>query len=184
MFSAAWCSACNNKNTHDENQATEETTAPASTTVPLPNMVFDIEHFGERGINNNHPLSTSEQQRLQVGEIDQPLYQNDLSDFKYYLLKEIYKDKEGKILLLSRTSEMEAFAWLATYDTQEKLVDYQTVYYDEWAESLVNNTSIIRDNCITLRQYQRDLGTGRESIKTKVFQINGDLKFKELHAQK
>jgi hypothetical protein len=59
MFSAAWCSACNNKNTHDENQATEETTAPASTTVHLPNLFFVIENLGERVINKNHPISTS-----------------------------------------------------------------------------------------------------------------------------
>lgn len=162
-----------------ENSKTSKKTA--STIIPLPNMIFDLEKFGENGIKNSHPLTAAEQKQFQLSEIDRPLYQSDLSDFNYYLLKEIYKGKEGKVLLLSRTAEMEAFAWLATYDLNDKLIDFKKVYYDEWAESTENTTSVIKNNKITLSEYVMNLESGKETTKTKVFQIGSDLKFKEVH---
>jgi hypothetical protein len=92
----------------------------------------------------------------------------------------MYTGKEGRILLISRTSEMEAIAWLATYDMQNNLVDFKRVYYDEWAESAMHTTSVIKSNTITVSEYEMDLGTGKETTKTKVFQIGSDLKFKEV----
>ncbi len=177
--------ACNANTSTSDNQHTEQTasavseaTQSASTQpVPLPDMVFDMEHFGENEIRNDHPLSAAEIEQLQIEEIDRPLYQDDLSDFKYYVLKELYNGKEGKIILISRTSEMESFAWLASYDTQGKWIDSKTVFYDEWAESAVSNTSLISDNKITISQYMLDFETEQENTKVNTFYINKGLKF-------
>lgn len=152
----------------------------AASIIPLPDMNFDLDQFREKEIRNGHLLSASEQQKLQVSEIDRPIYQDDISEFQYYFLKEMYKGKEGKILLLSRRAEMEAFAWLVSYDKQDRLIDYLQIYYDEWAESAVNNTSVIRNDSISIRKYKMDLETGKEHLKTIVFQIDNELKFKEM----
>jgi hypothetical protein len=44
----------------------------------------------------------------------------------------------------------------------------------------MHTTSVIKSNTITVSEYEMDLGTGKETTKTKVFQIGSDLKFKEV----
>lgn len=180
-----FATACNsNTPTSDRQQSGKADTAipdalqrASVQTVPLPDRNFDLEQFGENKIKNNHPLTALELKQLYIKEIDRPLSQYDLSDFKYYLLQEIYKDKEGKVVLISRNSEMENFAWLATYDVQNNLIDFKTVFYDEWAESAVRTTSIIRNNKIIISQFMLDFETGKENKKVNTFYINEALNF-------
>ncbi len=183
VFSSVLFISCQKENPNQETQIKAEVSEkPVSAVIPLPDMDFDIEQFGENEIEKDHPLTASEIQQMQMEEIDRPLYQNDVSDFKYYLLKELYNGKEGKILLISRASEMENFAWLANYDAQNKLVDSKTVYYDEWAESAVRTTSAIRDSKIIISQFMLDIETGIENKKVNTFYINEDLKFASDHS--
>jgi len=158
--------------------------ACVSASVPLPDMVFDTAPFGEKEMKNEHPLSATEQQQWQISEIDRPLYQDDLSDFRYYLLKEVYAGSEGKVLLISRTSENEAFAWLASYDADDGLIDHQTVYYDEWAESALGITSVVRNDTITVSHYMMDLQTGEETTRIDTLQLNRALKFTAFNSDK
>lgn len=177
---------CKNNNEQQRNQAVAQekvmTEQNKSGINPLPDMDFDAEQFGEKEIENDLPLTAAAIEQLQIVEIDRPLYQNDVSDFKYHLLKELYNGENGKILLISRASEMENFAWLATYDVQNKLVDSKIVYYDEWAESAVRTTSAIRDNMITISQFMLDFETGQENKKVNTFYINEALKFVSDHS--
>lgn len=188
IFSAVspFIAGCKNNNEQQRNQAVAKekiiTEQNKSGINPLPDMDFDAEQFGEKEIKNDQPLTAAANKQLQIEEIDRPLYQNDVSDFKYYLLKELYNGEKGKILLISRASEMENFAWLATYDAQDKLVDYKTVYYDEWAESAVRTTSAIRANKIIISQFMLDFETGNENKKVNTFYVNEALKFVSDHS--
>ncbi len=179
-------SGCKNSNEQQRNQVVAQekgiTEQNKSGINPLPDMDFDAEQFGENEIESDQPLTAAVIEQMQIVEIDRPLYQNDVSDFKYYLLKELYNGENGKILLISRTSEMENFAWLATYDMQNKLVDSKTVYYDEWAESAVRTTSAIRNNKIIISQFMLDFETGNENKKVNTFYINEALKFVSDHS--
>jgi len=169
--------ACQSENKADAITANATADSVTTNALPLPEMKLNMEQFGQTDISNEQPLSVSEQQQLQVSEIDKPLYEEDIAAFTYYLLKEMYNGKEGKILLISRTAEMEVFAWLASYNPQGKLIDFKNVYYDEFAEGAKNKTSIIHDNRIQIRQYEMDLGSGEESVQTKTFEIGSNLKF-------
>jgi hypothetical protein len=188
MFGFALFIACTNDTKQQktkEVQMPETSETTTTTTIPLPDMELTIEEFGENGMMGNQPLFSSDLKKYQIKKMDEYFQDSDSnafdnSDINYSLLKEMYTGKEGRILLISRTSEMEAIAWLATYDMQSNLVDFKRVYYDEWAESAMHITSVIKSNTITVSEYEMDLGTGKETTKTKVFQIGSDLKFKEV----
>lgn len=187
MFGFALFIGCKNENKTPEVrdiQTSEipETAAPAVIVIPLPDMIFDVEQFGEKGMQNSQPLSVSDLKKLQIDKIDEyfPGTENDLSEVNYYLLKEMYSGKEGKILLISRTSEMENNAWLATYDTKDQLTDSKKVFYDEWAESMMQTTSEIKNNTIIISEHELDMEAEKTITKTKVFQVGKDLKFKEV----
>jgi len=190
MFGFALFIGCKNENKApevQEVQTPEISISPAEASIPLPDMEFDMEKFGQKGMVSNQPLFSSDVEKWHINKIDEYLQgiennPSNNSDVNYYLLKEIYTGKEGRILLISRTSEMEAIAWLVTYDMQNNLVDSKKVYYDEWAESAMQTTSVIKNNTITVREYKMDLGTGKETTTTKVFQIGSDLKFMEIHS--
>lgn len=188
MFGFALFIGCKNENKApevQEAQTPEISESSAEAVIPLPDMEFDMEKFGQKGMVSDQPLFSSDLKKYQLKKIDKYFPDadselSDNSDVNYYLLKEMYTGKEGRILLISRTSEMEAIAWLATYDIQNNLIDSKRVYYDEWAESAMNIMSIIKNNTITVSEYEMDLGTGKETTTTKVFQIGSDLKFKEV----
>ena len=185
MLSATWLFiTCNNGSNHQEDPPAGTAETSVSSPIPLPDMGFDAEPFGEEEMKNEHPLSTTELQQWQISEIDRPLYQDDLSDFRYYLLKEVYTGPEGKVLLISRTSENEAFAWLASYDADDGLIDHQTVYYDEWAESALGITSVVRNDTITVSHYMMDLQTGEETTRIDTLQLNRALKFTAFNTDK
>lgn len=190
MFGFALLIGCKNENKVSEVQEVqtpEISESSAEAVIPLPDMEFDMEKFGQKGMVSNQPLFSSDVKKWHINKIDEyfPDSENNPSgnsDVNYYLLKEMYTGKEGRILLISRTSEMEAIAWLATYDMQNNLVDSKRLYYDEWAESATHTTSVIKNNTITVSEYEMDLGTGKETTTTKVFQIGSDLKFREIHS--
>ncbi|MGB7498984.1 MAG: hypothetical protein WA897_03735, partial [Moheibacter sp.] len=145
---------------------------------------FDLEQFGEKEIQNNQPLSGSDLKELQIDKIDKyfPDTNGSLSGIDYYLLKEMYSGIEGKILLISRTSEMENNAWLATYDTKDQLTDSKKVFYDEWAESMMQTTSEIKNNTIIISEHELDMEAEKTITKTKAFQVGKNLKFVENHS--
>ncbi|MFA7616294.1 MAG: hypothetical protein WBF83_09415 [Moheibacter sp.] len=174
-----------NKTTEVKNFKTSEISENhAPEIIPLPDMNFDLEQFGEKEIQNNQPLSGSDLKELQIDKIDKyfPDTNGSLSGIDYYLLKEMYSGIEGKILLISRTSEMENNAWLATYDTKDQLTDSKKVFYDEWAESMMQTTSEIKNNTIIISEHELDMEAEKTITKTKAFQVGKNLKFVENHS--
>lgn len=176
--------ACQSENKADSNISKATATADSVMTniLPLPDMIFDVEKFGENEMKSSQTLSGSDLEKYQLKKMDESFPDRDSdfsdnSDVNYYLLKEMYKGKEGEILLISRTSEMENNAWLATYDLQFHLVDFKRVYYDEWAESLMQITSVIKNNKITISKHELTLEDEKTITTTNIFQIRSDLKF-------
>ena len=153
------------------------TVKSVNSVIPLSNMVFDAEQFGLEEIENEHPLSALEIQDLHIQRIDQIDKMSDYPNLSYYSLKEIYSEDEGKIILLSRVYEMEDYAWLASYDAENNLIDFLKVFYDEFAEGASQTTSVIKNNKIIITNYKMDLKTGHETNQLQTYYVNDSLKF-------
>lgn len=168
LFSTFGCSQKNNQLI---------TVKSGKSIIPLSNMIFDAEQFGLEEIKNEHPLSDSEIQELHIQRIDQIDKIANYPNLNYYSLKEIYSEDNKNIVLLSRVYEMENYAWLASYDAENNLIDFLNVFYDEFAEGASQTTSIIKNNKIIITNYTMDLKTGQETNQLQTYMVNDSLNF-------
>ena len=150
----------------------------SETTIPLKTRILD-EHSAENGaLKKGIILDKSQQNQLFLSQIDEA--QKDLSsypDIQYYCLDSIAHNKNGTALLISRLYEMEDFVWIALYDSDMKLKDFRTVFFDEYAESAHHIYAQFENPLITLSEYKMDLGSGDETNDTSLFSISEDLVF-------
>lgn len=152
---------------------------PATTNnnIPLTDMQFDFVRFARYDIRNRHPLGPSEIQKWQVEQIDKLRLRSNYINLQYYVLRELYKGKEGKVVLISRIYQMENSAWLASYDPHNKLVGFKTVFYNEFALNTSSTTSFIKNNQINIRRRYLDVETDAQTEYRQSFQINMGLQF-------
>ena len=150
----------------------------SETTIPLEKRVLD-EHSAENGaLKKGKILDKTQQNLLSLSQIDPA--QKDLNsypDIQYYCLDTIAHNKNGTALLISRLYEMEDFVWIVMYDSDRKLKDFKTVFYDEYAESAHHIYAQFKHSVITLSEYKMDLGSGDETNNTSLFSISEDLVF-------
>ena len=152
----------------------------SETTIPLKTRILD-EHSAENGaLKKGIILDKSQQNQLFLSQIDPA--QKDLNsypDIQYYCLDTIAHNKNGTALLISRLYEMEDFVWIVLYDSDRKLKDFRTVFFDEYAESAHHIYAQFENPLITLSEYKMDLGSGDETNDTMQFSISKDLVFSE-----
>ncbi|HTO17257.1 MAG TPA: hypothetical protein VLZ83_15945 [Edaphocola sp.] len=173
--------SCDGQTNSDKISSQENEKSTVSITdkskVFLPDMTLDIEQFGENEIKKGVLLAVHNMETLQINKIDKLENPAEHNDAHYYLLREIYKGENGQVVLLSRTSEMESIAWMISYNSKNELLDYKTVFYDEWAESISQISSIIQNNRIIITKYNLNLENEEETTTTESFYLNNSLKF-------
>lgn len=162
---------------HQNKKESDHLSASVIEKIALPNMVLDVDNFGVSGITNRQRLSNSEIEKLHLQQISNPERNEYYPEIDFYLLHEIDSVENGKILLISGIYEMENFAWLVSYDISGKVIDYRTVFYDEFAESIAQITSVFKNDEIQIKTYKMDLETEDETVTYQTFSINSSLKF-------
>lgn len=146
--------------------------------VSLADTQFDIAKFEEGNeIMKGKLVNTNEMKDLHLNQIDKIDRLSDYPGIKYYNLKELHNGLNGKILVLSRVSEMEMYAWLVSYSPDGHLIDFKTVFYDEFAEGFESITSKIEENKIKINHSRYDFENEKDSVSTQTFYIDKSLKF-------
>lgn len=101
---------------------------------------------------------------------------------RYYLLKTLVKNENGEVKLLAYMSESGLNVYLATYDPQQKIIDFLTVYT---ANDNANGPTDyfqtkIRKNIITRQIEKYELASDSSTFAEDLFYIDTTFHFKKI----
>lgn len=166
----------------EEETSLATTTQQTNSKISLPDLLLDIEKFGEKEIQNGKELTALEIKNLGLEKMDAAVFSriSEYPGIKYFFLNNVYSGKNGSVKLLSRTYEMENQAWLATYDASNQLVDFKLVFYDEFAESAHQIETKIKNSEISITDLRLNFDTDEQEARTDSSTIDENLKFKNI----
>ena len=135
-------------------------------TISLENRVIDSKTLMEKkGLANARRLSASEFNVLSILSLDS---EAGSAGYTFHLVDTLFKDAATKIYLLGRAYGEENICWLACYDENSNLLDFQKVYYDN-SEGALSIESQIKDNRIIVTTINEYGETEAEKKKTDTF---------------
>lgn len=97
---------------------------------------------------------------------------------QYHLIDTLYRGNGHYILLLGQWYDFENKAWVASYATPHRLIDFRQVFYDN-AEGFLSVETQIKDNTISITTLN-DYETGAAKRKTERLKFGTNYKLQKL----
>lgn len=169
------CNSTTDKKTSETNK--QDTTA--ITVAPVKPMLKDVQLnektvILEKKLYNSEKISTDAFRSLSLGIIDST--SGDENGFKYHIIDTLFSGPNVKVLVIGREYESENYAWVAVYDSNNKLIDFKTVYYDN-AEGFMSVETGIKNNLLSITTYNEYAEKEKDKKVTAVFRIDENNKF-------
>lgn len=169
------CNSSTDKKTSETNK--QDTTAII--VAPVKPMLKDVQLnektvILEKKLYNSEKISTDAFRSLSLGIIDST--SGDENGFKYHIIDTLFSGPNVKVLVIGREYESENYAWVAVYDSNNKLIDFKTVYYDN-AEGFMSVETGIKNNLLSITTYNEYAEKEKDKKVTAVFRIDENNKF-------
>lgn len=98
--------------------------------------------------------------------------------YDYRILDTLLNNDQTSIILLSRSTDSEHWAWLIQYDRDGQLIFREPVFYEDFVEYMGRTTSIISERTCTIKEiHYMDEG---EKVETHSYRLTDAGKFVKL----
>lgn len=140
----------------------------------LKNAIIDGNYFTQKTAKSK-PIEKADFEKFQINKIIPQEQIDHDPEMKIKVLETLFENEDTKIMLIANDAENESTVWLIQYDSENKLVFSEEVYYSDIVEGFYDISAKVKGNKVVITTQNSTDDDQSKEVKTLTF--DKDYKF-------